>query len=266
MLFNFNLTPLENVQPWGRPDEKRLHWFGLTDGEYWIQVGNEALFEYSEHARYHLGSKRYCNYQVVRLYEDLMEMTPYVLEAVPVELIPYISGSTGRIWSTASESWFAETRDHNDRDQYWEIVDASATWIGRRRLDTAYLLPSANIHLWSDAIHVFFEWDNREKLVTGAPAWVAQYGAYRLPREEFIAEVKSFHTRLMEQMSDRVEQVLAGALPSDIDIDLFGLQQEHLRRCRLIDGVFADPPIPTDWQRVQIAIHEIERGAYDRRI
>jgi Family of unknown function (DUF5984) len=35
-LFNFELAPLERVQPWGKAGQQNLHWFGLTDGQYWI--------------------------------------------------------------------------------------------------------------------------------------------------------------------------------------------------------------------------------------
>lgn len=266
MLFNFNLTPLENVQPWGQPGEKHLSWFGLTDGEYWIQAGDDALFEYSEYVCRHFNSKRYCDYQVVRLYEDLLEISPHVLEVVPDELIPYISKATWRDWQATSGRWLETKGEDADIDDYWETIDAAFTWIGRRKLDTLYLSPSANIYLWSDATYVHFEWDNREKLVNGTPAWTALHGTYCLPREEFIAEVYSFHKRLIEQMSKRVERVLSGALPSDIDIDLPWLQQEHLKRSRPIDSVLAGPTAPTDWQRVQNAIHEIERDTYGQKI
>lgn len=48
MLFNFTLTPLADVSYWGETEEKHLHWYGLTDGQFWIQAGNDVLLEYSE--------------------------------------------------------------------------------------------------------------------------------------------------------------------------------------------------------------------------
>lgn len=47
-LFQFELRQLDQIQPWGAPDDPNLHWFGLTDGWYWIQVGEDRLFEYSD--------------------------------------------------------------------------------------------------------------------------------------------------------------------------------------------------------------------------
>ena len=53
MLINFTLAPIAEIVPWGEPGSYRLHWFGLTYGEFWIQAGEAALFEYSEHALSH---------------------------------------------------------------------------------------------------------------------------------------------------------------------------------------------------------------------
>lgn len=48
MLFDFTLVPLDEIEPWGKPGQLSLHWFGLTDGYYWMDVGSSTLFEYSE--------------------------------------------------------------------------------------------------------------------------------------------------------------------------------------------------------------------------
>jgi hypothetical protein len=47
MLFNFVLCPLEEITPWGNEDQYSLSWFGLTEGGYWLQVGEDQLFRYS---------------------------------------------------------------------------------------------------------------------------------------------------------------------------------------------------------------------------
>jgi hypothetical protein len=73
------------VLPWGDPPSR--HWFGLTDGWYWIEPaatnccagpGSMAL--------------RPCvDYQVVRLWEDITVLTPELLEPVPADLVPFIA-------------------------------------------------------------------------------------------------------------------------------------------------------------------------------
>lgn len=231
----------------------------MTDGQYWINVGSETLFEYSEPARVRLGAPRYCNYQVVRLHEDLLAMVSHVIEPVPAELTRYIAGDRGRAWSEKASAWYAAKADRED-DRYWQIIDSAGIWVGNRTLDSAYLSPSASIRIWSDESLVHIEWDNRSKLVDGVPAWSALCGSHSLPRDEFVREVKSFHTRLMEEMGERVKQVVAGALPPEVRVDLPNLQREHEKRRLLWEGMFAGPATPTDWKATYEALLEIEQG------
>jgi hypothetical protein len=255
MLFNFLLTPLKDVQPWGKPDRLSLSWFGLTDGEYWIAAGEGVLFEYSEHAR-NGGAHRYCDYQVARLYEDVIDMLPTVLEPIPTELTQYMSGDTAVTWNQRFSSWCDRSIDMLDEDRYWKLIDAARTWSSQRYLDSLYLRPSSSINIWSDTEYVHFEWDNRDKFFEGKPAWTATRGHFQLSRTAYLQEVRSFHDRLMHQMSERVRQVLDGALSSHIHVDIPGLVKEHEQRCMMLDTALRNPQ-PTNWNEVTAAIHEI---------
>lgn len=154
MLFNFALTPLEQVEPWGKAHVQGLHWFGLADGQYWIQVGENTSFEYSKSMQLMHERPRYREYQVARLYEDLIEMVPNVLDAVAEALISYLSGAGGASWHRKSDGCFAATHQQANDDRYSQIADAAASWIGHRTSDTAYLSPSANI-LCGQTIEMF---------------------------------------------------------------------------------------------------------------
>ncbi len=253
MLINFKLAPIEKIVPWGEARSYRLHWFGLTYGEYWIQAGEAALFEYSEHAR-NAGTKRYCDYQVVRLYEDLIEMLPDILEPLPDWIMPYIAGERGKAWQNVYDAW----RDRNVHDdQFCELADAAARWRRKRQLDSAYLSPSANIAIWSDQQNVHIEWDNRDRQLDGKPAWTAGVGAYQISRDAFIGEMNSFHLQLVEQMAARVDQVMAGYLPSEVQIDLPALMREHEQRTHSLERALQYVP-ETDWQQAERAIRQIQ--------
>lgn len=256
MLINFTLAPIESIVPWGEPGSHSLHWFGLTYGEYWIQAGEATLFEYSDHAR-NAGISRYCDYQVVRLHEDLLDMLPYILEPVPEPLVPYISGESAKAWRNAYHAWCDIDDDDTDADRLGAIGDAAVAWSERRRLDSAYLSPSANIAIWSDREHVHIEWDNRDRQYDGKPAWSALLGTYRISRDRFIDETRSFHVRLMDQMASRVDRVVKGGLPSGIHIDLQGLVREHEQRTGLLDSALKLTIPQTDWQRTEEAIGDI---------
>jgi hypothetical protein len=254
-LFNFELRPLELIQPWGVPHDPNLHWFGLTDGDYWIQVGNDILFEYSPLAQAQLGAKRFCDYQVVRLYEDLIEFSPYVLESVPEGLRRYIALDESTAWNHYWTKWVNTIG--SDEESLDTLYDAGS-WISSRTLDSAYLRPSTNVIFWSDFESVFIEWDNRDRLVEGGLAWSADFGRFTLSREAFVQEIRSFHTRLMAQMAERVSQIDAGKLPSGIRVDLNGLLKEQQIRSQPIDQTIARLASPTDWSKVAQAIQSLE--------
>jgi len=65
----------------------------------------------------------------------------------------------------------------------------------------------------------------------------------------------------MEQMGERVAQVLTGARP-DVTIDLCQLREEHQQRSAPIDRLLAGPAIKTDWEQVTEAIGKAERGEF----
>jgi hypothetical protein len=258
-LFNFRLTPLEHVVPWGEPGAQTLHWFGLTDGEYWMQVGADALFEYSEFARTATGCLRYCNYQIVRLYEDITGILPYILDPVPPSLVPYLSGDSGAVWRKNYLAWQKEALTDSDENRFWDLADAAGMWISNRTLDTSYLRQSPDVRIWSDTENVHIEWNNIEKTLEGKPVWTALSGSAQLSREEFISEAQAFHDALMSQMGERVERVLAGVLPQHVQIDLPGLKREHAERSRTLERELSGPTAPTDWERVRHAVREVER-------
>jgi hypothetical protein len=104
MLINFTLVHVEKIEPWGTPENPALRWFGLTDGQYWIQAGNSTLFEYNQPVQT-AGGPQYCDYQVVRLHEDLLEMLPYILEPIPPSLAQYLSGDSAEIWKRTLNLW-----------------------------------------------------------------------------------------------------------------------------------------------------------------
>lgn len=259
MLFNFELEPLSNVVPWGESNSLSLSWFGLTDGQYWIQAGDHSLLEYCEGLTEQWGGKRYCDYYVARLYEDLMEMLPYILEPVPELLQPYISGETARVWKEANDYWWKNS-DELDEESFLDISDAASSWTENRSLDTAYLSPGSKITIWSDDSTVYIEWDNRNEMIDGKPAWTAQFGSYELSKNSFVSEVRSFHERFMDAMTHRVENISSETFPPDVSIDIESVRSENEIRSRPIDRSLNQLELPTNWEMVYTSIREIENS------
>src|SRR5687768_14423788 len=91
----FSLAPLEEITPWGNEGALSLSWFGFSLGRYRLKFGPDYLLNYSDEA-VRLIAQRYpdvypgpwVDYQVVRLWEDLIRLVPYVVRPVPDELAP----------------------------------------------------------------------------------------------------------------------------------------------------------------------------------
>ena len=107
----FGLTPLDQVRPWGR-ERLKLHWFGLTDGWYCIDLGDHELLRYTERTVRALrgdgdGSAPhpYTDYFVVRLWEDMIALLSAAMEPVPDDLVGFVAGNPLRwSWEDAPEA------------------------------------------------------------------------------------------------------------------------------------------------------------------
>jgi hypothetical protein len=94
--FRFELRPVDKITPWGGQD-RMLHWFGLTDGWYWIELDGHELLRYSDttlrrwRGEGYDAARPYVDYQVVRLWEDVIQLAPAVLEPVPADLARFVA-------------------------------------------------------------------------------------------------------------------------------------------------------------------------------
>ncbi|MEO6280836.1 DUF5984 family protein [Roseateles sp.] len=256
-LFEFRLRPLEEIQPWGTAADPNLHWFGLSDGCYWLNVGQHMLLEYSQQFQDEAGATRYCDYQIVRLHEDVLDMLPHVLRPVPPELREFIALKTESqvgYW----DAWTSLDDRLIDAETHFDLLDNAGTWLGERRLDSLYLSPSARIWMWSDEQEVHIQWDNRDVHSHGVPVWSASCGSFSLSRVDFVNEVKAFHWRFMQQMAERVASILSNGAPPGVRIDRSALWQDQQRRASLSEQSFQPLADATPWLVVSAAVRQLE--------
>jgi hypothetical protein len=237
--FRFGLTPLDQVRPWGRRERPVLHWFGLTDGWYVIDLGDHELLRYSERTVRRLRgggdgpSHPYVDYYVVRLWEDLLALLPAALEPVPEDLAAFVA------------------RDSSD--WHWEDtpeVEAAADWHGNRTLDMGYLRVSPHVRCWrtvagegdvmgdavGDAMNVSWAHhpDPENEIEFAGPAT----GQVTVPTSAFVAAVVELDRALLEAMERRIGELEAAGPPPGVELDLEQLRREHrdragwLRRAR----------------------------------
>jgi hypothetical protein len=89
--------------------------------------------------------------------------------------------------------------------------------------------------------------------------WTAIAGREALPIERFVAELRSFHVRLMRAIAVRVQAARAVWVRPGITIDPAGLAQEHVWRERWGDALLATSvEQATDWGDVLGAVAALE--------
>ena len=270
MLFDFELRPLEDIAPWSSlslGSGESLHWFGLTDGFYWLDTGAGELFRYSDALVKHWAQTypnatvcSYVDYQVARLWEDILYMLPSVLEPIPDDLATHIRPEG--LWGTDAgwDHWTSRAFEWADRQEdktAWDELESAFRWWSDRRLDAGHLTTKPDVWFWrEDDLHI--RWDNSDRLIDGVPAWASAAGHVSLSVPDFLAEVGSFNDRLMRQMAERVEAIQRHWSRPEMHIDREGLVKDHQYRSTLLDSALARTP-QTDWDAVRTALSEMER-------
>lgn len=273
MRFNFRLRQLDAIAPWRDTDGSHAHlgWFGLTDGWYWIEAGPESrpvkLFRYSQPLvdkwiSEYLGAPwvealPYVDYQVSRLWEDVLDILPDALDPVPPRLAR-ILGSDGP-WTRWERAASAAVERAPAKREAWDLLEAAAGWWWARRLDTAYLQAGPQIWFWSDGTDVHIQWDNRECFLDGLPAWEEILGQYAVPAADFVAEVRAFDTRFITRMRDRITLAQTNWTRPDVALGP-SLDQEQLARSRRLSQRLdtITQREPTRWDAVLRAITRVE--------
>lgn len=262
-LFEFKLKPLSDVMPWGQEPKLTLHWFGLTDGIYYMNVGEDQLFRSSKEILLHWKKEwpdldincEYVDYQVVRLYEDLLDILVDVMHAVPVELQQYIDTQKNQeVWQNKLWNIFKSTEDEEDEGLYYL---ATEWWNSFRRLSTSHLNNGQNIWLWRAGNTIHIRWNNEDKRINGIQPWAAVRGDFALPLEEFEEEVRRFHNQLMAAMECRIVELKTNNPIPHVSIDIPSLEKEHEERKLSLERALNRAPRVNDWGQVVRAINKL---------
>ena len=259
MLFNFELMPVDDIAPWGREGDKCLHWFGLTDSWYWIDVGGQELFRHSDAALAYwrdvdpeyVPLRPYVDYPVVRLWEDVMSKLPSPISPIPSDVASMLANRQAwDTWLTRVDLWVDEDEAKCD------LWMKGMSWWGGCSLDSPFLLrPHIYIYTVDNTTHI--RWDNRDCLLdNGIPKWQAMLGELTMPAAQFVDELTSFDARLLAAMADRIESIKQGWSRPEIAIDVAQLDREQRERSTWLPAALARPE-DVDWDDVRRAMDRI---------
>lgn len=186
MRFEFRLRRMSDINSW-KGSNSHPGWYGLSDGWYWIEVEGAELFRYSqavldkwdrEHQNEHWWTRMedlpYVDYPVAKFWGDALGFFPDVLEPIPPRLARALaSDDAWTVWERQAE--IAVTQALPVREARNLLYDATR-WLGKRRLDSAYLLSGPQVWCWSDGTDAHIRWDNRESTFDDLPVWEATIG------------------------------------------------------------------------------------------
>ncbi|MGW3783490.1 DUF5984 family protein [Micromonospora chokoriensis] len=248
--FRFELYPLDEVWPWGG-DRPTLHWFGLTDGWYWLEAGGQELLRRTRQVQGH----PFVDYYLARLWEDVNVLTPTVLEPVPEDLQPFIDSHPAQ-WACDPLEFVTEPdedrTDGGDADAPDHPVLTAAIWYGEHDLDLGYLRNPPRLRFWrttgGDRDEITIDWQHEDDGEIGFTADPTV--RFSVPTSAYLEAVHTLHRDLMTMMGQRIEELARrGGLPG-VDLDLVQLRRDHEdRRHWLARNLDRSPE--TDWNAVR---------------
>jgi hypothetical protein len=261
MLFNFQLRKIADIQPFGA-EQPELHWFGLTDGWYWLELGNAEAFRYTEAIIDHWGADPdmpYIDYYVVRLWEDLLEMLPYVLHPLDERVASLIADlDEWQRWRTRAEAWL-NSLPEDEEDEAWATYLQATGWWGVRRMDTSYLETAPDLWMWRIGDTVTVRWGSRGATMDDIPVWACQQAELTLSAEDFEENVRTFNRMLFNDMKFRVKGAMKSWKRKDVELDTDQLAAEHQERATWLSRALATEPTDfiDDWDRIMQAVTEL---------
>lgn len=263
MLFNFRLRDVDKIKPWGDNHQKHLHWFGLTDGWYWINVGTDKLFCYSNKLlslRKEEAESPYVDYYVVRFWEDLLDILPNILEPVPTNILQKTDfGASFAEWHNKILNHLLLQDNHDLSPKSQEILDNTTEWMARRFLNTRHLKYGPHITFSNDGQNIFIHWNNLGLTIDNIPIWTAQYGTFSLPINQFVESVQTFDKNLRNEMQARINEIQKNWEQSEIHIDIARLIQEQEERSTWLEQALerANTIKIYDWDEIQEMLEKI---------
>lgn len=248
---NFQLQDLDHVMLWGEEPHRHIHWFGLTDGLLWIDVGGQTIYEYSDAALECWGGNvRYNDYQIVRFLEDFFGILRYVGESIPEEL--YLGLDAFTVKMDASKEVHDDDEDEPFDEFYFNEYCELNQWHADRSFDSGHLVGGPYISCFRCGENLKIMWESDYLLEDGNSIWTSPKGIYEMPYEEFVAAVTSFFERFTEAMDRQVKTAV------EKEWDGVELDKEHLveeneeRKQRFFRDLsyLKETGTKTDWEKI----------------
>lgn len=259
-VINFALKPLGAIEPWG-DKHKSLSWFGMTDGELWIRVGGQTVYEYSDAARKFWDCNiRYNDYQLSRFLEDFSETFEFIRESIPEKYYDIVGE-----FRDMRERW-KELHIDDDDDIfdtfYFEEIEPLGRWFYDRVFNSGHLIGGPLIGCFRCEEKIKIWWLSDSVLENGENIWTSTGGVYELPYSDFIAEVNRFFAEFRKSMDEQVRLAIERDWRREVEVDKTRLAEENKERGEGFDqklALLSEDCRKTDWKKVDALFEKMEK-------
>lgn len=260
-LIHFKLKHPDNITPWGEGPDISMHWYGLTDGEYWLNVNKATIYEYTHEvlADSHTNDSCYVDYQVARLLEDLTGIFDAVAEPVPDAFYAiarehsYLYRFYGAVQNRLEN---LPDNPSTDTDTYGHY-DPAIEWIYSRTLTASHLTNDPAISFFRNRNNISLVWKADHLTEQNIPVWTAQNGELEIEYSNFIHEIEDFGNRFFNAMETQVQIAAAkdwGATKINKDALIREHQQRKARFQQSLSVLKGQPAKHTDWDLINTLI------------
>jgi hypothetical protein len=206
---NFKLRHPDNIIPWGDSPDTSMHWFGLTDGEYWLDLNKDTLYKYTNEvlAGGHVNDSHYVEYQIARLLEDWTSTFESIVEPVP-DAFYAISQSNNYLYRfyEAVQNWLDNFSEDSSVDvDIYDRYDKTIEWIYSRTLTAMHLTSGPGISFFRNRNNISIVWKADHLTENNIPVWTAQNGEVEMEYAMFIHEIEDFGNRFFNAMDTQVQ-------------------------------------------------------------
>jgi hypothetical protein len=262
-MINFALKDATDILPWGTEPDTNIHWFGLTDGYYWLSVGDKTLFECTKEVR-NMGASQYVDYNIVRFLEDFTELFSAIAESLPEDFYRLARSRDSLNECIVNlHAWLDQLPADEDAnlDPFYDKYDEVLGWIHSRRLTSRHLKygPQINFFRCNDKISIV--WDSDYTDENGIAVWTAANGQVEMPYQLFVDEVKGWGERFFDSMQSQISKAIQKDWgTTKIDINRINEEQAE-RKKKFVTGTnqfLTTSQRNTDWSRVRQRIGEMK--------
>ncbi|WP_459557163.1 DUF5984 family protein [Lacunimicrobium album] len=248
-LFEFELSPVEEILPWGEPGNQSLSWFALSYGRFRMVVGEQTLFRYTDEILSHWEmTDQDADYQIAAFARDLLGSVAAAVAPLPPTIERLASD-----WPRLMEL----KKPCDEKLEFDELWYQAWEWLAERSPSTPYLVACPKFQMVRVGTELRIHWDNREQLIDGIQVWTARQGVHVISVEAFLNESHDFARRLLSEMHQRIIGLETGTMKPQVEVSTSSLREQHESWKAEFASYFGEYLTDVSWPETENALREI---------